>query len=99
MSELGIDPDAINRFISERILESSIGEALRKEIDSQVTKLSSQYDNPMKPVVAAALASMAREYLETPEVSAKMRAAVSEAMAGEVLDTFIKKVISESYRR
>jgi predicted transcriptional regulator len=99
VSDFGIDADAINRYVSEKIIESSIGEALRNEIDAQVKRLAQSYENPMKPVVANAIAAAAREYLETDEVKARLEAVVRGALTDEALDGFIQKIVSEGYRR
>lgn len=94
-----IDPEEINKFVSQKILESSIGEALRKEIDTQVSRLATSFDNPMKPVVANAISQVAREYLETPEVKARLKETVQKALTDEALDGFISSILAEGYRR
>lgn len=92
MSEFSIDPDAINRFVSEKIIESSIGDALRTTIDNEVKKLSSSYDNPMKNVVTMKLQEVAREYLETPEVKERLRKVVEEKLTDDVLNGFVQNI-------
>lgn len=99
MSEFNLDPEAINRYVSEKIAESSIGTALKEAIDEQVKKLSSGYDNPMKLVVANAIAAAAREYLESPEIKDQLREVVKTALTDEALEGFISKIVSEGYRR
>lgn len=98
MADLQIDPEAINRYVAEQIIESAIGEQLRAVIDDQIKKHSSSYyDNPMKHVVAAALQQEAREYLATPEIKARLRAKVEEGLTDELIDTLITQIGQKVY--
>ena len=99
MSDFSLDPDVINKYVAQKIVESSIGEALKTEIDKEVGRISSKFDNPMKPVVAQAIAAAAREYLDSPEVKARLKTVVEAALTDEALGEFIQKIVSEGYRQ
>lgn len=89
---LAIDPETINRYVAERIVESSIGETLKKAIDEEIQKFARGYDNPMKGIVQSEAAKIAREYLETEEIQAIIKAGVVERMTPEVIEAIISEV-------
>lgn len=97
MADLQIDPEAINRYMAERIAESALGEALKKAIDQQVKEVSSSYNNPLKHVVALELQNLARQYLQTPEVQARLRAVIVEKMTDNVLEEIVSNLSVKSY--
>jgi hypothetical protein len=99
MTDLGIDPETINRYVAKQIAESAIGDALKESIDAEVKRLKDSYNNPMKPVVASAIAAVAREYLDTPEVKERLRKTVEESLTDEVVSNLISRIVSEGFRQ
>lgn len=49
--DVSLTPEQINQFLSQAIMESTIGEAVRTIIQDHVKKLSSPYDNPIQKAV------------------------------------------------
>lgn len=49
--QIDVSPEAINKMVSEAIIQSAIGVQLNKVIESEVAKLSRTYDNPIEPVI------------------------------------------------
>lgn len=77
MSEISIDPEAINRYVAEQIAKSAIGEALRKAIDEELKKFTSvsymSSQNPIRTVVSVELNRICREVLEQPEYQQQIK--------------------------
>lgn len=96
-TEIKIDPESINRYVAEKIAESALGETLKKAIDEQITAISKSYDNPMKPAVNAALQNACREYLDTPEIKARLRKAVEDKLTDELISTLIDQLGRKVY--
>lgn len=46
-----VDPEQVNKMLSEALLQSAIGEQLEKVINKEVQALSRSYDNPIEKVV------------------------------------------------
>ena len=45
--ELKIDPEAVNKLVSDAILNSAIGEAIKTAIAKETANLTRSYDNPL----------------------------------------------------
>jgi hypothetical protein len=49
--ELEVSPEAINKYMADRIIESAIGAELQKVIKEAVDKITTGYDSPIKKLV------------------------------------------------
>lgn len=93
MSEFNIDPEAINRYVSQKILESALGDTLRKAIDEKIKTMAGYgVENPIRHHVDQAFGEQIREYLNTPDIKAKIRKAVEERMTDEFLNNLFDKI-------
>ena len=62
---VNIDPEQINKMVADAVLESALGDAVKKVINEQVKKLSSSYNNPLDSVVQQHIADMTPKYVIT----------------------------------
>lgn len=92
MSELAIDPEAINRYVADRVLESALGDVLRKVVDEEVKKLSTSYNNPIAPVVQRFIADEVRRLI-TEEFKEQIEAVVRE----RVTEQFTADLLAKSF--
>jgi hypothetical protein len=89
MAGIEISPEQINQMVVDAILKSSIGESLRKAIDSQVASLTSLYNNPIEAVVKeCVMVEMRRlvtiEYHD--KIEAMVREKITEFMVTDVVN-------------
>ena len=99
--ELQIDGDAINKYMSEKILQSAIGEQLKIAVDRAIQELldknvGSSWERLtlVQNVVNTSVREMIREYLEG-EFKPKAMDIIREKMANNSLwvDKLIQKMI------
>jgi hypothetical protein len=61
---LNIDPEEINRYVTQQVLDSAIGESVRKAIEKSLEPLSRTYDNPLEPVIRDQVFKVVRELVD-----------------------------------
>lgn len=89
---INLDADEINEHIKTAIIESMIGEALKKIIESQISDLTNSYNNPLKPVVEKAISDIVYNLLKN-EYGDKLEALVKEQLTDEVLTGLAKTAV------
>jgi hypothetical protein len=89
-TELGvkIDPDTVNRYLADRILESAIGEELQRQITKAVTELGQSYRSPFANIIAAHVEKeiarlIQEEYAE--QITALVREKVTEQFTTDLI--------------
>ena len=61
--ELKIDPEAVNKLVADAVLNSAIGEAVKKAVEKEIANLNRGYDNPLESVVRNHVAEIVRTVL------------------------------------
>lgn len=96
--KIDINPEDINKMVSEAILKSAIGPALTKVIEEEVSKLSRSYDNPIAPVVRQIIHQTIRdlilnEFKEPIEkhVRENLTAEIQTQLASKAWDALLNK--------
>lgn len=100
--ELGvaIDPDAVNRYVADRILESAIGDALKKEIDKAVEGLRS-YNSPFKNLVASHIEREIARLLQeqyADQIAQVVREKVTEQFTADLIDKAFDAFARRTYQ-
>lgn len=90
--ELKIDAEQINKYVAQRIIESSIGKTLQEAIDKQVASLSSLYNNPLDAAIQHAVKNEVIRLLGQPEFVEKIHKLVIARTTDDVLNGIISKV-------
>lgn len=49
--EVNVDADAVNKMVTDAILDSAIGKTLREVVEKKVKDLGSSYNNPIEAAV------------------------------------------------
>lgn len=96
--ELKIDPGAVNKLVADAVLNSAIGEAVKRAIEKEIANLSRGYDNPLESVVRNHVAEIARSVL-LEEHGEAIRAKLSVALAAKLSDEFIDRVCEKAAER
>ena len=88
---VNIDPEQVNKAISDAIIKSAIGEQLDKTIKDEVDRLSRSYDNPIKGIVQreiqAAITNIVHE-----QYADKIRTMVAEKVTEQFTDELFDKL-------
>jgi phage-related tail protein len=93
---LDIKPEQINKMVSEAVLNSAIGTAIKESIKRETSKLSSTYNNPIDDVINREIKSMARDFL-LKDLDAEIRIKVNEAIKTRLTDDFITKLMNNMF--
>lgn len=91
--ELNVDinPEQINKEISEAIAKSAIGETLAKQIKKSVDDLSISYNNPFESIIKDEINNQIRELVQT-KYKDQIREAIAEKLKDDFVDTVIDKL-------
>lgn len=88
--EIKVDPEDINRYMSQKLIESSIGEAVKKEIDKQVDLLTSSYKSPIEPIVSNYINKTIQDLVEK-----KFKKKIEQQVRDFVTVEFVEKLINK----
>lgn len=96
--ELKIDPEAVNKLVADAVLNSAIGEAVKKAVEKELANLSRGYDNPLESVVRNHVAEIARTVLRE-EHGPAIREKIAAALAAKLSDDFMDRVCEKAAER
>ena len=94
---VNIDPEQINKMVADAVLQSAIGDAVKKVVNEQVNKLSANYNNPLDLVLQRHISDIVREVLIS-EYGDTLKEKVHTAVAEKISDDFVGKVIEAGFR-
>lgn len=89
---VSVDPDAINKYIAERIIESALGERLHQTVEDALKALGSYGNDPMKSAVTAQVQQAIRDMVAT-DFADTIRERVRALMTDEFLDDLVARAI------
>lgn len=89
--KVNVDAKDINREITQAVAKSAIGKELKRVIDEEVKRLSTSYDNPIKPVVRGEILTIIRELLQKQYLS-QIREFVRDKMTDKFLEDLLGKL-------
>jgi hypothetical protein len=86
--EVQIDADAINGAVTQAIVDSMIGEQMKKAINEQLSPPPNAYgrQSVVQTTVAIEVQRILQEMLREEPYLGKLRAAIEERMTDDVLD-------------
>jgi hypothetical protein len=94
---INVDPESINKMVSDAILQSAIGKSLETAIKRVVGSLDNQYNNPLDPVISQYIAEEARKVLLANHTD-QIRAALAKRLSEKLTDDFIEKIVEAADR-
>lgn len=89
--ELKLDPNDVNKLVAEAVLNSAIGEAVKKAVEKEIAKLSGSWDNPLESVVRNHVCDITRDVLNKEHGDA-IRERVKAALTSKLSQEFIDRV-------
>lgn len=94
--DLKIDPDAINRYVAEQILQSTLGPQVKALIDLNVKNLTAGYNNPFEPAIKRFIAEEMEKVIKD-EYGEVLRAQVKAKIDAKSVE-LIDKIIDRAFR-
>lgn len=91
MSQLAIDPEAINQYLAQQIAESAIGEVLKDQIDKAVSDLSKNYNNPFEAVIRQHVTTEIQRIV-TEDYSELLNTTIKELVTADMIERLIREV-------
>ena len=89
--QISVDPVEINKYISQKILESGIGEIITKTVNEKLSNwLYEGYDSPIKRVFEKVVKEEMERQFKLPENQKAIQEAASKHMTPEVLESIVK---------
>lgn len=85
---LNIDSETVNKYVADAVLNSAIGEALKKQIEETLEKITSGKDNPVQPVIDNHVSNALYQLLHQ-EYAALIKTRIAARLTDEVLDEII----------
>jgi len=89
MFNIAVTPDDVNKYVTQAIMESSIGINLKAAIDKELKDAIDGYDSPVKKVCREAIRAAIQGVIDQPSWKEK----INEAVAKHVTDDFLNSVI------
>jgi len=90
-----IDPEQINKYVSDAIIGSAIGNQVKKAIESALTSYS--FSSSIQKTIDAAVSQIIYDTVRK-DHSELVRDKVKEAMATKVTDDFIEKITDAAFK-
>lgn len=93
-----LTPEQINEFISNAVLESQIGEAVKASVARVVADLNKTYNNPFDEVIKRYVVELVNSELRTtykPQFEEKIKAALADWMTEDVFKRIIDAAIEK----
>ncbi|MDH5761043.1 MAG: hypothetical protein OEZ65_15880 [Gemmatimonadota bacterium] len=91
---LNFDVDAFNRQLAHRIVESSLGDSVKRHVDEAIAKVTNSWDRDLKAVVEQEIRAVIRE--EVTKKAGEMRQKILKRLDEDqgIIDKVIEKGMS-----
>ena len=93
---VNIDPEQINKMVSEAVLESAIGDQVKTQVQKTVDELGRSYNNPIEGVIQQQVADLILQCLMA-EHAETLKGKVHEAVSSKITDEFVNKVMEAGW--
>jgi len=88
--DINIDPKEVEKYLANKLIESSIGPALERVINENVSKLTTGYQNPIEPVVKKHIGDAVHALVQE-----KYKDKITEMVRAKVTDEFLATLIND----
>ena len=81
--EVNIEPEQINKYISDKIIESAIGEQVKKVVTEQCAKMSESYRNPIEAAIKEVTTTIIHQVILSEfkdQIKSKIKAKIDERL-------------------
>lgn len=85
---ISVDPDAINEYVAQKIIDSALGERLHETVEEALKALGKYGSDPLKSAVTSEVNKQMMQ-LVTDEYADTIRDAVRAKLTGEFIDSLV----------
>jgi hypothetical protein len=99
--KIDVDAEAVNKMVTDAILDSAIGETLRAVVSKKVEALSKEYNNPVELEVDRQIQLIVKDLVQEkfkPMIAAKVNELMTEELVGRI-STRAWENLLEQFRR
>ena len=93
---LNIDPESINRYVADAIIASTIGDAVKAQIEEAIKSLTASYDNPLKKIIHQQVSQMANEAVKG-QYADQIKAAIAAAMTEHTTEKLVSAIVMKAF--
>jgi hypothetical protein len=94
--QVSIDPEAVNKMVSEAILKSAIGNKIKSAIEGELLRINNSYSNPYVGVIQSVINDIIRDLVATQHSDAikeQVHKLVTEEKVNSVVETIFKRLM------
>lgn len=99
MMEINIQPDDIDKYVKQCILDSTVGKTLTVEIEKGIRDLMSNWNSPIKSFMNKVLDEFTREYMNREELRPLIMEAIAKTITPDVIQKIINYGVTELVRK
>ncbi len=92
--DINVTPEQINKFIADKILQSSLGNTLEQRIKEVVSKLSQSWDNPYDQVIKSHINESIKQVIEE-----NYSSFIKEEVKNRLTDEMLQKYVNNAWHK
>lgn len=85
MFEIKMTPEDVNRFVTDALLKSSLGEQLTAAINKELRDAVEGYNSPVKQIVSEFMRTRVKEIINAPENQERIKVAIAKVATDKFL--------------
>lgn len=96
--EVNVDSDAINKMVTDAILDSAIGKTLREVVEKKVNDLGKSYNNPIEAAVDREVQLIVQKLVQDqfkPMIEARVNELLTEEMTTRIVTAAWENLIAQ----
>jgi hypothetical protein len=90
--EVQVDADAVNKMVTDAILDSAIGATLREVVTKKVQELGRSYDNPIEKAVDREV-----QLLVSSMVNEKFKPMIADRVTALMTDELVSRIATAAW--
>lgn len=87
--EININPQDIDLYVKNAILESTIGKNIKEALDKSLRDLFSGYRNPVQDIVKQELEKLVKNYLSQEHIKPQIMAAIAKTITPDAIESIV----------
>lgn len=100
--EIKVDPQQINQYVANQILESALGERLHETVDEALKQLGRYGNDPLKSAVQDEVNKQIRELVRTEyaePIKAAVKTQLTDAFIADLVEQFVSRLTAQLDKR
>lgn len=97
--EININPQDIDKYVKDAILESTLGKTIKQELDKALKELFSGYRNPVDGIVKDELQKIVIQYMNQDDMKPLIYEAIAKWVTPEMVSRLVEYGANEFKKR